>query len=379
MTTDSIYYLLLFCFTTVSVVAVCLVAMLDAKAKRERRQARRKERQAALSDLSRAVENGDWDEVLRVLPKARALTANFVLPEAFFHIEFAAHYNQGETAATAQWAAEQAEGPLVALPYANSIVNTLIHVGRYAKALEYADRHLQAPGDHEGERDEDHLLIRINRAEALYNLGRWDEALASLEGVEGPGETAPIVLAGVRCQRAWILAHLGRAEEAKRQLDDCDRGGLPANYWSEFHYTWAVTWLGLGRVGDARAEAQRGLDVAQRMASTRNGQFLLARVARAEGSLLEARELLEAGANHPYRGQGGDGLLLWGDIMNELGSPEGASKAWSLAVERDAESESAAAARDRLRSGGLVLPTPSSSGKVKAPSAPAATMQPLDA
>jgi hypothetical protein len=59
-------------------------------------------------------------------------------------------------------------------------------------------------------------------------------------------------------------------------------------------------------------------------------------------------EDFEAGATAEYRGQGGDGLLAWGDLLHSLGRTAEALTAWRLAVERDPESESARLAATRL-------------------------------
>lgn len=48
------------------------------------------------------------------------------------------------------------------------------------------------------------------------------------------------------------------------------------------------------------------------------------------------------------RGQGGDGLLAWGDTLATLGRAEQAAAAWRLVIERDPESYAAALARERL-------------------------------
>lgn len=53
-------------------------------------------------------------------------------------------------------------------------------------------------------------------------------------------------------------------------------------------------------------------------------------------------------AGHSYVHQGGDGLLIWGDCLSNLGRPADAQYAWDLCKKRNQESESAAQARRRI-------------------------------
>jgi tetratricopeptide (TPR) repeat protein len=85
-----------------------------------------------------------------------------------------------------------------------------------------------------------------------------------------------------------------------------------------------------------------------RPSSERNAIFLRARVAAARGELERAESLCREAAAHPHRWQGGDGLLLWGDVLSQLGRPDHARDAWRLALERDPQSTSAAMCRARL-------------------------------
>jgi hypothetical protein len=56
----------------------------------------------------------------------------------------------------------------------------------------------------------------------------------------------------------------------------------------------------------------------------------------------------KAAADHRYQGQGGDGLLLWGDVLKELGEIQWARRAYGLTIARDGQSESARLAAARL-------------------------------
>ena len=61
----------------------------------------------------------------------------------------------------------------------------------------------------------------------------------------------------------------------------------------------------------------------------------------------EAERLFRAAAENPYRGQGGESLLAWGDVLSRLGRCEEARHAYALARDRDPQSESAALAQAR--------------------------------
>ncbi len=189
--------------------------------------------------------------------------------------------------------------------------------------------------------------MEINRAEAEYNLGRWAEAEARLARVVC--EEYPLGRTGHRLQLAWIMAHTGRAEAALRTWSEAQLDALPPNYRAEYYFTSAATLIALGRFEDAERATNEGLSVARRASSTRNGLFLLARVHAARGQWSDAESLCRRAAERADLGQGGDGFLLWGDALQQLGRPEEAARVWHLAGERDPQSESAARARDRLK------------------------------
>jgi tetratricopeptide (TPR) repeat protein len=91
-----------------------------------------------------------------------------------------------------------------------------------------------------------------------------------------------------------------------------------------------------------------GGDLAIRPSSRRNALFIRARVAAAAGELDRAESLCRTAASHSYRAQGGDGLLLWGDVLTQLERVEEGCEAYQLAIERDPQSESARLAAARL-------------------------------
>jgi hypothetical protein len=72
-------------------------------------------------------------------------------------------------------------------------------------------------------------------------------------------------------------------------------------------------------------------------------------VAAATNEWTLAESLCRSASAFPYRGQGGDGLLFWGDVLTRLERFAEARQAYALAVERDSQSESAQIAAGRLR------------------------------
>lgn len=231
----------------------------------------------------------------------------------------------------------------------NLFVNALISAGRYHEAVRMRrrfgkrlrvvrEKHVAAYG-----------LVLLNVAEALYNLGHWRRAKQLMLALESRGFLEnPLNRAGGRAQLAWIAAHDGDPASALSRLASVDSRRLPSDYRAELYFTFVAAQLANGDLVSAR----RSLDNARypliRVSSRRNILFMEARCARAEGNLKEAARLCELASNHEYRGQGGDGLLLWGDVCSELGDLPGAQRAWQLAIDRDPESESARFAKQRL-------------------------------
>ncbi|MFY0524287.1 hypothetical protein ACN28I_14320 [Archangium gephyra] len=232
---------------------------------------------------------------------------------------------------------------------ANTAINTFINAGLYQEALEVergwepqAAHSSEGVGDELGP-DEQAALAQFNLCEALYNLGDWEAARERLRVVEEAAVGEPLLRQAILMQRAWILAHTGQAAEALAALEQLKREDIPRVYWSEVAFTRAAALLALGRYEEAGNEAREGLKHARRVASTRNGLFMLGHIALAAGRLEEAARHFEAGAAHPYKGQGGGALLAWGDCLEKLGCGERAREAWRLVLERDPQS---AAARD---------------------------------
>jgi tetratricopeptide (TPR) repeat protein len=227
----------------------------------------------------------------------------------------------------------------------NSAVDGLVAAGRYSEALALpAQFRAHGPPDTCSE-----LLVQINLAEAEYNLGRWSEAWERLRGLDPMAAMFPITRAGLSQQRSWIAAHTGEPGEALHHWKRADLWDLPDNYHAEHYFTGAVALIAAGDLDAALGCARAGAGVAVRPSSKRNALFIQARVAAAMSDWPLADSLCRFAAGDPYRRQGGDGLLLWGEVLTKLGWRARARQAWLLAVERDAESESASIASERLK------------------------------
>jgi tetratricopeptide (TPR) repeat protein len=232
----------------------------------------------------------------------------------------------------------------------NQAVDGLVAAGRYLEALALPERFVAR-----GSRDTaSELLVQINLAEAEYNLGRWSAARDRLRGPDPLAAAFPIARAGLAQQRAWIAVHTGRPDEALHHWQRADLCDLPRHYHAEHHFTGAVALLGVGRLAAARECALAGADTAIRRSSKRNSLFIRARVVAAAEEWTRAESLCRAAAAHPYRSQGGDGLLFWGSLLARLDRPREVRQAYAMAMARDPQSESAQLAADRLRSEAIV-------------------------
>jgi tetratricopeptide (TPR) repeat protein len=230
----------------------------------------------------------------------------------------------------------------------NQCINIFINAGRYERALE-VESSCPAPSS----RYEHDLvaLLQVNLAEAEYNLGRWEQAAARLSRLDLGATHMRISSAGARQQTAWILAHLGRATDARVAIGKVPPRDLPRIFHAEYHFTLAWVALAERDTAAALACAEEGLALARRAGSHRNGLYLRARILSEQGDADAALADFARAAALPYRGQGGDGLLAWGDLLRSLGREDEARRAYALARERDPESESAREAGERLAAG----------------------------
>jgi tetratricopeptide (TPR) repeat protein len=218
-----------------------------------------------------------------------------------------------------------------------------VAAGRYQQALEWRAR-WKWSRRRLGYEDE---VIRINEAEALACLGRGEEALA-----HAPARIAgapAFVEGGLAAGRAWILAELGRVDEARAELS---AHAAAAHALQHFEAEWHLSRFAVefaARAYDAAAEALDDAErVARRESSKRNVHFLRGRLAYARGALEEAVQHFERGAQSVYQWQGGAALLDWGDALARLGREGEARAAWARCVERDGQAPAAVAARARL-------------------------------
>lgn len=233
------------------------------------------------------------------------------------------------------------------LALANACVNAFINAGQYSRAIQLGAAYETASKDPNF--GSQWGLLQTNLAEAEYNLGQWDEALARIERVLAePERCDPLATVGAHLQQTWVLAYLGRCAEARASFGRADEKSLPPIFRAEYHYTNASLALAEGESGKALEAAQAGLAVAKRASSKRNGFFLRARVLVAIGETAKALEEFERAAAAPYRAQGGDGLLAWGDLLHALGRDVEARIAWQMAVERDPESHWARTAQRKF-------------------------------
>ena len=227
----------------------------------------------------------------------------------------------------------------------DTAIDVLISAGRYQDAI----RIERPPVIPTGAREAANLcLIQINLAEAEYNLGRWEAARARLHNLELAAWPFPVCRAGLLQQNAWIAAHSGNAELALRLCDEAKPEWLPKAYRAEYHYTVAAARLAASRLREAETAVQTGLSCSIRRSSKRNGLFLRARILAARGDWQTAETLCREASGHDYRGQGGDGLLLWAEALGRLGRTEEAQSALRLAIARDPESAAAERAAAEL-------------------------------
>lgn len=319
-------------------------------------------RQPAISALFALAEEcsfhwGTYRGTLRITRVIELLGPDRPMRRSLHQLRVHAHEALGHTARAVEGARRLVDEARAAGDWglANTAVNTFINAGLYQEALA-VERGWESTDSHVLEElgpDEQRDLVQLNLSEALYNLGDWEAASARLRAVEEAEADEPLLRHALLLQRGWILAHTGHGAEALATLDQLNREDLPRVYWSEVAFSRAAVLLVLQRYDEAEKEAREGLALARRVASTRNGLFMLGRIALARGRLEEASRHFEAGAAHPYKGQGGGALLAWGECLEKLGQEARAREVWRLVLERDPQSAAAREAASRLGAQGV--------------------------
>lgn len=298
--------------------------------------------------LHAAYETGDW-RLARSCGRWASLLSSFPPPEGIVLLQSMVEREIGSPKRALESLTRGKSIEAMSPFNANLAVDMLVSMGRYREALRVASPALEHLRGHENPLIAGMpVLVDINRAEAEYNLGSWAEAEARLDRPEAQCDASPICHAGGRLQRAWILAHGGRGDEALALCDATSLDDLPGVYRAEPHYCRAAALLATGDLDAAERSIEEGQSVAKRTSSERNGLFMQARVAARRERWSEVEALCRRASEHRWRYQGGEGLLLWGDALIKLGRPDEARAAWGLVGERDPESESAVLASERL-------------------------------
>ncbi|MBL8922745.1 MAG: hypothetical protein JNJ54_28105 [Myxococcaceae bacterium] len=189
-------------------------------------------------------------------------------------------------------------------------------------------------------------LILINEAEALACLGRLEEAL---QHVALANNGNALVRAGRAAHRAWVLAELGRLDEARRELGEHERlSSALGHFKAEWYFSvFAVDFAARDWVA-ASAALDEAEQVARRESSKRNVSLLRGQLAFARAAYDDAIQCFERAAASKYRWQGGAGWLEHGDALAHLGRRDEARAAWRSCLERDGQSPASEVAPLRL-------------------------------
>ncbi len=218
-------------------------------------------------------------------------------------------------------------------------------LGRYAQALAAVEenvRHVLDPKHSLTEWSE--VLLRLNVAETLSELGRFDEALALLST---PAPDA-FLETGRRMTVAWVLVLTGRAEEAHTLLRGVVAANLGPQYAAEGHLTRGFVELSLGRLEAAERAFLEARATRERASTERNLLTLEAELAWRRHDTTGALRLFERAAAHQWKWQGGTGLLRHGLLLSELGREAEAQAVWRRCLAQDPESLAAKQAELRL-------------------------------
>jgi tetratricopeptide (TPR) repeat protein len=232
----------------------------------------------------------------------------------------------------------------------NAMIDTLVMAGQYRAALELPLNWSARAREQGALGDPRYVaLAHVNMAEALYNMGRVEEAWQMVQRVSAELGDDAVALAGVRLQQAWIAVLRREPAAALEVASEVRVRALPFAYHAELRYTKASALCALGRHAAARREALAGCQCAVRASSARNGLFLLASIALGAGDIDRALLHFEAAMKHPYQAQGGAALFAYAQLLGERGQMASACATYRALLERDPEHPLCAAARDALR------------------------------
>lgn len=295
-------------------------------------------RKSVLAAGTRAASAGWW-RTARALGVLLVLTGVRKLGRAIaFGSEVSARVHAGDVAGAKTSIEKRLASPSASHTDRNAAINALICAGAYRAALRLEPAIAIAQTAVEAM---NLILIQLNLAEADYNLGRWDAAETRLHDLDLACGAFDVTRAGLLQQRAWIAAHGGHGQQALALCDRVNVNWLPTEFHAEYHFTRAVALIAAGDLSRAEKAAYAGDAAARRLSSKRNALFIFARVARARGDWAAVERNCRDAANHRFRTQGGDGLLLWAESLEKLGRQQEAAAVRQLVVERDPESEAA--------------------------------------
>ncbi len=255
-----------------------------------------------------------------------------------------AQYRQGHLHPQALEAARQLSPPLID-PFAMSLnifVCLEVAAGCYREALEWRPRWkatLSGDGD---------AVVTINEAEALACLGMLEASLALVEPLE---PKLGWVRTARAAHRAWVLAELGRLDEARAQLAEIRFGvdePFPYEFIAELWFSRFAVALAERNFEAAWNALAQSRPFVVRESSRRNLFFYSARLASAQGKLEAAADEFAIGGANVYRAQGGPCLVEWGCVLTKLGRHEEAREVWRRCLVEDPQSPAADIARAHL-------------------------------
>ena len=227
----------------------------------------------------------------------------------------------------------------------NTRVALSVAMGEYGAACDTVRREAQELLGPTHELSMAELLIRVNAADAFAESGHVDEAVAMLtEFRPFPGAWGRMVDNGRLASRAWALASVGRLAEARSDAQRVDPAALGIAYEAEGHFVKAKVQMLTGDFAGARLRLDAAANVVVRASSERNLLNLEAEWLKLQGRLEEAAVAYEKAAAHRWKGQGGPALLDWAEVLISLGRHPEARTVLERCVAQDPESPAATAA-----------------------------------